>query len=756
MWWMVVFSCASRAEQARGGTGSGTGEDRMFWRRRGRAAGRPGRGGDSGPRRPERSEGWCRLLKQISAGRRRRRQSRRHLRRSRKWSRDQAREIVDFPAVPLFLDDGVSNEDEVRIGSNPGTRHSDSDTLEDGQEFYGWDEITGEFMKESSSDHDETIPKSGTFFSHPTKEDADGDGLPDDIEQSPSLADYDDGYKFRTDPNNEDTDGDNIFDLDATIELTMVKMYAWNLMYLGKDLGVDYISFVSDDNVYFPKAHDEAYFLKHEKSKSVNQIVAYRGSIQSWVDNGFEYNIKLYSRDTPDSKHIPKDSHLYTIEFNALKDDINDNKFTITSASENLMYSDDRTKRRTLDLEFDMDGSDDDTFRVYVRKDSDWGYTKFKYDVYFKLGINPHVDDPEPQIDPATDTMIRDATGEIQFIQNHDTDGDGIGDLDEYNLGNRDDEFAGVACPFVKDIFVEVDYMEDFKLSSTVKRLVNTAFYFNPTNVPILLHIDDGNMNDLNGNGGGQIDTEEYVGWVSRVHDQGLGNKDLAWLDHPDNDLDYEVDNINKDIELSVEGMWDGDANSDGTLDGDKYFTQSRKHIFRYCVIGFFAGYERQTGSDTIPHGRGAIFGVRGLTQNEDHEKGGDFFCVWGASMKYDKAKDYNKDEWWASMWMHEFGHTLGLDADARYYQDDDGNRINIDQNDYPSCMRYGRDIGEKGFIDFSGNEAWLTIYNRELTTEYDFYANDWEFIYRHEGISLHANDFVENSDYQDELDKPP
>ena len=92
-----------------------------------------------------------------------------------------------------------------------------------------------------------------------------------------------------------------------------------------------------------------------------------------------------------------------------------------------------------------------------------------------------------------------------------------------------------------------------------------------------------------------------------------------------------------------------------------------------------------------------------------------------------------------AHTFMHELGHTLGLDADHCYKDtlsfNDDKNQIG--KPDYPSCMSYNPNCED--LVDYSNvgsKDDTITVYKKDPKINYDppgyetidnFYTNDWE-----------------------------
>ncbi|MFC7156328.1 helix-turn-helix domain-containing protein [Halomarina halobia] len=122
-----------------------------------------------------------------------------------------------------FDGDGLSNRNEVEIGTDPLAKDTDGDGLTDGQEVnvHGTDPTNPDTDGDDLSDGAE-VNDHGT---NPTKKDTDGDGLSDGVEVTkhgtdPTEPDTDDDSlgdgaevrKHDTDPTNPDSDGDGLTD----------------------------------------------------------------------------------------------------------------------------------------------------------------------------------------------------------------------------------------------------------------------------------------------------------------------------------------------------------------------------------------------------------------------------------------------------------------------------------------------------------------------------------------------------------------
>ena len=183
-------------------------------------------------------------------------------------------------------------------------------------------------------------------------------------------------------------------------------------------------------------------------------------------------------------------------------------------------------------------------------------------------------------------------------VYGYDANGDGLVDVDFLALG---------ASPYKKDIFVEVDWMRGSELGDTAKDRLVEAFAYAPVSNPdgtrgINLHIID------------------------------------------DDEIEYRS-------EVKVY-KWPGDLNDFGDY-RDRYFTESRRMVFRYGLMVDEIDYPRMD--------------VAGVALGRE-------FMVEGMSSIY-----------MGYVFMHELGHTLGLlpglfdGIDSRKYA----------FSDYPSAMNY-------------------------------------------------------------------
>ena len=121
--------------------------------------------------------------------------------------------------------DGLTNAEERRYGTDPKNPDTDGDGLKDGEEVkrYHTNPLKSDTDGDGLSDGDEVLK----YHTDPTKWDTDGDGLSDGDEvlkyhtdplkmdtDGDGLSDGDEVLKYHTDPLKVDTDGDGLSDWD--------------------------------------------------------------------------------------------------------------------------------------------------------------------------------------------------------------------------------------------------------------------------------------------------------------------------------------------------------------------------------------------------------------------------------------------------------------------------------------------------------------------------------------------------------------
>lgn len=122
-------------------------------------------------------------------------------------------------------EDGLTNIQEERFGTDPHNPDSDNDGLKDGEEVnrYKTDPLKPDTDGDGLTDGDEVMK----YRTDPTLTDTDGDGLSDGVEinkdgtdplkidtDGDTLTDGDEVLKYNTDPLRVDTDGDGLSDWD--------------------------------------------------------------------------------------------------------------------------------------------------------------------------------------------------------------------------------------------------------------------------------------------------------------------------------------------------------------------------------------------------------------------------------------------------------------------------------------------------------------------------------------------------------------
>ncbi len=245
-----------------------------------------------------------------------------------------------------------------------------------------------------------------------------------------------------------------------------------------------------------------------------------------------------------------------------------------------------------------------------------------------------------------------------------DQDGDGIetgwelGGYDPFNNGlifEALNEFG--ASPFIKDIFVEVDYMPGFKMKPAAIALATKTMAKAGINLHIVQDEKQGNVRP-------EIPLVNLDAEGKEMAD-GLGHEDVPWPEDGDEGWRRYVDPIK-----------------------DRYFTPTRWSIFHYCL--FVNQYWDDASSDSTGYSRGI--------------PGSDFIVAqpeWvGESFKGDALVRIQ-----AGTFLHELGHNLGLNhagIDPKTKKDD---LFYIDgKPNHVSVMNYNLQFGyeQDGDLNFS------------------------------------------------------
>jgi outer membrane protein OmpA-like peptidoglycan-associated protein len=121
--------------------------------------------------------------------------------------------------------DGLTDDQEADIGTDPNAADTDNDGLTDGEEVneYGTDPLVADSDDDGLDDGEEI----NSYNTDPLEADTDGDGLSDGEEvneyrtdptatdsDGDGLSDSEEVNEYNTDPNNNDSDGDGISDGD--------------------------------------------------------------------------------------------------------------------------------------------------------------------------------------------------------------------------------------------------------------------------------------------------------------------------------------------------------------------------------------------------------------------------------------------------------------------------------------------------------------------------------------------------------------
>jgi len=212
-------------------------------------------------------------------------------------------EVVETPA-PVDTDgDGLTDQEEAELGTDPNNADTDDDGLTDSEEVneYNTDPLNADSDGDGLNDGDEVM----SHDTDPLNEDSDGDGINDGDEineyrtdpndedsDGDGISDYDEVFTHNSDPNNEDSDGDGFTDSE---ELEM-----------GTDMndGSDPVFIDEDDlaTIYFEfdrsSITDEAAQKLTDNVSLLQEASNFSIRIDAYTDHigGDQYNLRLSTR----------------------------------------------------------------------------------------------------------------------------------------------------------------------------------------------------------------------------------------------------------------------------------------------------------------------------------------------------------------------------------------------------------------------------------------------------------------------------
>jgi hypothetical protein len=315
-----------------------------------------------------------------------------------------------------------------------------------------------------------------------------------------------------------------------------------------------------------------------------------------------------------------------------------------------------------------------------------------------------------------------------------DTDIDGIWDgvevkekrydIDYYNPPSID--LFGEADPLIQDIFIEVDWMKgtlDCYNHGYTDLNNNGLFDFTESIIDsfdsqgIVLHIDHGLLigGDIDGdgysgdeNGGGSV--PHVYNDMSNREDCPEYNGDTNCLVFDDRDSPYYSEEAKPLIgPITPPLLGSHDEFSDYKTN---YFDSNREDIFHYCVLShyvatfaFLRKSKNWPSCFTIVQSKGNVRGIANFK--------GDDFCIEDKTLKDEDSNCL----WYASTFMHELGHNLGLEhIDRQSYLPFDKNNI---PEIFDSCML----VDER-------KEKYLVNYD----------MLEWEYIQKINGLKFVGN----------------
>jgi outer membrane protein OmpA-like peptidoglycan-associated protein len=208
--------------------------------------------------------------------------------------------VVDLENIDTD-NDGLSDAEEMRIGTDPTKPDTDGDGLSDGDEVrkHKTDPLKADTDGDGLSDGDEVL----SYKTDPLKADTDGDGLSDGAEvkthrsnplktdsDSDGLSDGEEVNTHKTDPNKADTDGDGFNDGEE-IQMSTNPLDANDPIYIRE---------LSTVNFDFDRSNIDnlAAQLLGENVSKLLQNTRFKVRVDAYTDHigGDQYNLRLSNR----------------------------------------------------------------------------------------------------------------------------------------------------------------------------------------------------------------------------------------------------------------------------------------------------------------------------------------------------------------------------------------------------------------------------------------------------------------------------